>query len=81
MFTASTGRDGFENPSYQALQPRPILDALLVRLNFASIKNIFDSFLFTVILSLSSSSMYSINYMRVCHMSGKDQERSHGILF
>ena len=25
--------------------------------------------------------MYSINYIWVCHMSGKDQERSHGILF
>ena len=36
---------------------------------------------FTVILGLSSCSMYSINYIRVCHMSGKDQERSHGILF
>ena len=36
---------------------------------------------FTVILGLSSFSMYSINYIRVCHMSGKDQERSHGILF
>ena len=36
---------------------------------------------FTVILSLSSFSMYSINYICVCHMSGKDQERSHGILF
>ena len=36
---------------------------------------------FTVILGLSSCSMYSINYIQVCHMSGKDQERSHGILF
>ena len=41
--TTSTGQDDFENPSHQALQPRPILDALLVSLNFASIKNIFDS--------------------------------------
>ena len=39
----STDQDDFENPSHQALQPRPILDALLVSLNFASIKNIFDS--------------------------------------
>ena len=69
------------NPSHQALQLRPILDALLVSLKFASIKNSFDSVFFTVILSLSSSSMYSINYIRVCHMSGKDQERGHGILF
>ena len=36
---------------------------------------------FTVILGLSSFSMYSINYIQVWHMSGKDQERSHGILF
>ena len=36
---------------------------------------------FTVILGLSSCSMYSINYIRVWHMWGKDQERSHGILF
>ena len=36
---------------------------------------------FTVILGLSSCSMYSINYIQVWHMSGKDQERSHGILF
>ena len=36
---------------------------------------------FTVILGLSSCSMYSINYIWVWHMSGKDQERSHGILF
>ena len=36
---------------------------------------------FTVSLSLSSCSMYSINYIWLCHMSGKDQERSHGILF
>ena len=36
---------------------------------------------FTVILGLSSCSMYSINYIWLCHMSGKDQERSHGILF
>ena len=41
--TTSTDQDDFENPSHQALQPRPILDALLVSLNFASIKNIFDS--------------------------------------
>ena len=41
--TTSTGQDDFENPSHQALQPRPILHALLVSLNFASIKNIFDS--------------------------------------
>ena len=41
--TTSAGQDDFENPSHQALQPRPILDALLVSLNFASIKNIFDS--------------------------------------
>ena len=43
MVTTSTGKDDFENPSHQALQPRPILDAVLVSLNFASIKNIFDS--------------------------------------
>ena len=36
---------------------------------------------FTVILGLSSFSMYSMNYIQVWHMSGKDQERSHGILF
>ena len=36
---------------------------------------------FTVILGLSSFSMCSINYIWVWHMSGKDQERSHGILF
>ena len=42
----STDQDDFENPSHQALQPRPILDALLVSLNFASIKNIFDSVFF-----------------------------------
>ena len=36
---------------------------------------------FTVILGLNSFSMYSINYIQVWHMSGKDQERSHGILF
>ena len=36
---------------------------------------------FPVILGLSSFSMYSINYIWVWHMSGKDQERSHGILF
>ena len=41
--TTSTGQGDFENPSHQALQPRPILHALLVSLNFASIKNIFDS--------------------------------------
>ena len=41
--TTSTGQDDFENPSHQALQPRPILDAWLVSLNFASTKNIFDS--------------------------------------
>ena len=41
--TTSTVQDDFENPSHQVLQPRPILDALLVSLNFASIKNIFDS--------------------------------------
>ena len=41
--TTSTGKDDFENPSHQALQPRPTLDALLVSLNFASIKNVFDS--------------------------------------
>ena len=44
--TTSTDQDDFENPSHQALQPRPILDALLVSLNFASIKNIFDSVFF-----------------------------------
>ena len=43
MVTTSTGKDDFKNPSHQALQPRPILDAVLVSLNFASIKNIFDS--------------------------------------
>ena len=36
---------------------------------------------FTVILGLSSFSMYAMNYIQVWHMSGKDQERSHGILF
>ena len=41
--TTSTVQDDFENPSHQVLQPRPILHALLVSLNFASIKNIFDS--------------------------------------
>ena len=44
--TTSTDQDDFENPSHQALQPRPILHALLVSLNFASIKNIFDSVFF-----------------------------------
>ena len=39
----STGQDDFENPSHQSLQPRPILHAALVSLNFASIKNVFDS--------------------------------------
>ena len=41
--TTSTVKDDFENPSHQALQPRPTLDALLVSLNFACIKNVFDS--------------------------------------
>ena len=39
----STGQDNLENLSHQALQPRPILNALLVRILFASIENIFDS--------------------------------------
>ena len=41
--TTATGQDDLENPIHQALQPRPIVDALLVSLNFASIKNIFNS--------------------------------------
>ena len=43
MVTTATGQDDLENPIHQALQPRPIVDALLVSLNFASIKNIFNS--------------------------------------
>ena len=81
MVTTATGQDDLENPIHQALQPRPIVDALLVSLNFTSIKNIFNSVFLTVILSLSSSSMYSINYIWVYHMSGKDQKRNHGILW
>ena len=53
--TTSTDQDDFENPSHQALQPRPILDALLVSLNFASIKNIFDSVFFTVQAEMGKS--------------------------
>ena len=41
--TTATGQDDLETPIHQALQPRRIVDALLVSLNFASIKNIFNS--------------------------------------
>ena len=53
--TTSAGQNDFENPSHQALQPRPILDALLVSLNFASIKNILDSVFFTVQAEMGKS--------------------------
>ena len=62
--TTSTGQDDFENPSHQALQPRPILDALLVSLNFASIKNIFDSVFFTVEAEMGKS-VFSDNKIHI----------------
>ena len=64
--TTSTDQDDFENPSHQALQPRPILDALLVSLNFASIKNIFDSvfFFFTIQAELGKS-VFSDNKIHI----------------
>ena len=60
----STDQDDFENPSHQALQPRPILDALLVSLNFASIKNIFDSVFFTVQAEMGKS-VFSDNKIHI----------------
>ena len=62
--TTSTDQDDFENPSHQALQPRPILDALLVSLNFASIKNIFDSVFFTVQAEMGKS-IFSDNKIHI----------------
>ena len=62
--TTSAGQDDFENPSHQALQPRPILDALLVSLNFASIKNILD-FVFVTFQAEMGKSVFSDNKIHI----------------
>ena len=75
--TTSTDQDDFENPSHQALQPRPILDALLVSLNFASIKNIFDSVFFTVQAEMGKSVFSDFKI----HINTFKQQRNHKFLW
>ena len=75
--TTSTDQDDFENPSHQALQPRPILDALLVSLNFASIKNIFDSVFFPVQAEMGKS-VFSDNKIHINESLTTNRKRLFG---
>ena len=83
--TTSTDQDDFENPSHQALQPRPILDALLVSLNFASIKNIFDSVFLLSKPKWAKVSSVTTRFIYIQRLFGKintfKQQRNHKFLW